>query len=430
MPLKHSIKEVSLQTGAKGLIVNVPDSTVMSYVIHFRAGNDYVEDRAKHQTAHLMEHMAFGPNSEFATMEAFSQEFSRNGAYSNASTFDTNMHYYADCAQFEWDRILKLQQLAITGPKFLPNILEAEKGNVREELTGQLHNNGRQLWMHINRAMGGHSLLDEEKIATIDAVTVDDIVAHHRRTHTHRNMRFVLAGNFEGQADDRAVALLEQWELTDGTRLDPVVDEVHIAPPVSLRRHDQENITFAYTMVMKRKLAIPELVTFAALSHLLTGTFHSRIFGKARTRGICYGVGSSATTDLNGTSSWDFHGQVRPDNATALYELIRDELRRIIDGDISDEDIDSAKQHLIGDYQMRGQTVGALAGWYAGDYFFDETIDNITNASEHISAVTKEDMVRLAREFVAATSWTLGEIGAVDEAATKRHHSTLASLFS
>ena len=429
MPLKHAVEEVALKNGAKGLIVHVPGSTVMSCTIHFRAGNDYVKDRAKHQTAHLMEHMAFGPNKRFATMEAFSQEFSQNGAYSNASTFDTNMHYYADCAQFEWERILELQQLAITKPTFLPDILDAEKGNVREELTGQLHNNSRQLWMHMNRAMGGHSLLDEEKIATIDAVTVEDIIEHHQRTHTHQNMRFVLAGNFDGQAE-RAVSLLESWELADGKRLAPVVDGVRAAAPISLRRHDQENTTFAFTMAIERKLEIPELVTFAALSHLLTGTLHSRIFGKARTRGICYGVGSSATTDLNGTSSWDFHGQVRQDNAKALYELICDELKRIIKGDIADTDIESAKLHLTGDYQMRGQTVSALANWYAGDYFFDETIDNIDHAAEHITAVTKEDMIRLAQEFVAAKIWTLGEVGNVSEADTAKHHTILDGLFA
>jgi predicted Zn-dependent peptidase len=387
-----------------------------------------VRDKSIHQTAHIMEHMSFGPNAEYSTMEAFSQEFSRNGAYSNASTFDTNMHYYADCAQFEWERILKLQQLAITQPKFLPEILEAEKGNVREELTGQLHNNTRQLWMQMNRAMGGHSLIDEEKIATIDAVSVEDIREHYARTHTHKNMRFVLAGNFDGQTD-RVVELLEGWNLEDGERLEPILDTIHASDPVSLQRKDQENSTFAFTMVIDRRLETSELVAFSALNHLLTGTFHSRIFGKARTRGICYGVGSSTTSDLNGTSSWDFHGQVRPDNATALYELIRDELRRIADGDISDADLEDAKQYLTGDYQMRGQTVGALAGWYAGDYFFDETIDGIDNASEHIAKITKDDMVKLAREFIAARTWTLGEVGNVEADDTNRHYDLLAKLF-
>ena len=428
MPLKHTVQEITLKSGAKGLMINVPDSTVMSYTISFRAGNDYVKDPAKHQTAHLMEHMAFGPNEQFTSLEAFSQELNRNGAYANASTFDTNMNYYSDCAQFEWERILQLQELAITKPTFLPEILEAEKGNVREELTGQLHNNGRQLWMHMNRAMGGHSMFDEEKIATINPVTVEDIIEHHKRTHTHKNMRFVLAGNFEGQ-EQRAIELLEGWKLPRGERFEPTQEVMHASPPVSLKRQDQENITFAFTMLIKRQLSPSELMMSGALGHLLTGTFHSRIFGKARQRGICYGVGSNVSTDLNGTSSWDFHGQVRPDNAVELYELIRDEIRRVAAGDVTDEDIESDKQFLMGDYQMRGQTVSALANWYESDYFFDETIDRIDNISEHIAAIVKEDLIALAREFVDARIWTLGEVGAVTEAETKKHYDVLAPLF-
>jgi predicted Zn-dependent peptidase len=429
MPLKHTVREVKLSSGAKGLIVCVPDSTVVSYTIHFRAGNDYAKRPEIHQVAHLMEHMAFGPNKEFATMEAFSQEFSRNGAYSNASTFDTNMNYYADCAQFEWERILRLQQLAITQPTFLPDILTAEKGNVREELTGQAHNNPRVMWQAINRAMGGHSLSDIEKIETIDAVTVDDITEHHARTHTSANMRFVLAGDF-GDTFDDAVAILESWELPAGERLAPVIDKIHSAPPVSLKKSDQENSNFGLIMSLPRKLDNTELIAFSALNHLLTGTLHSRIFGKARSSGICYGLGSSTSANLDDASDWEFYGQVRPSNADALFRLIRKELKRVVDGDIAEDDLNDAKQYLTGDYQMRGQTVSALAGWYSGDYFFDETIDPIDDANKHIAAITRDDMVRLAQEFVDANTWTLGEIGNVTKADTQHHYEIIAPLFS
>lgn len=429
MPLKHTIQEVTLDTGAKGLIVNVPDTTVVNSTIHFRAGNDFVARPDIHQTAHLMEHMAFGPNEKFSSMEAFSQEFSRNGAYSNASTFDTNMHYYADCAQFEWERILRLQQLAITKPRFLPEILATEQGNVREELTGQAHNNPRVMWQAINRALGGHSFSDLEKIETIDAVTVEDIVEHHRRTHTHSNMRFVLVGDFAGD-EQTALSTLTSWELPEGERLKPIIDTLHAAEPISLRRTDQENSNFGFIMTLPRRLDIPELVAFAALNHILTGTLHSRIWGKARATGICYSLGSSASIDLNGTSSWEFFGQVRPDNADALYSLILTELQRVIQGDISEGEIEDAKQFLTGDYQMRGQTVSALAAWYGNDYFFDDTVDHIDNTHTHIIAVSKNDIVRLAREFVAANSWTIGEIGNVKKSDTDRHHHIISELFT
>lgn len=428
MPLKHSVHQINLGTGAKGLIVDVPDSTVVSYTINFRAGNDYVKKPEIHQTAHLMEHMAFGPNEQFDTMEAFSQEFSRNGAYSNASTFDTNMHYYADCAQFEWERILRLQQLAITQPKFLPEILDAERGNVREELTGQAHNNPRVMWQSINRAMGGRSFSDIEKIATIDAVAIDDIIEHHQRTHTHQNMRFVLAGDLQKEAQN-ITSLLESWKLPSGERFQPISSKRHAASPISIKKTDQENSNFGLVLAINRNLEIPELVAFSALNHILTGTLHSRIWGKARATGICYGLGSGATTDLGGSSSWEFYGQVRPDNSVALFELMQRELQRIIDGDISDSELNDAKQFLTGDYQMRGQTVAALGGWYSNNFFFDETIDNIDDAAGHIAAVSRDNIVDLVHEFVGEKIWTLGEIGAVKNSDTQNHHQIISQLF-
>lgn len=55
-------------------------------------------------------------------------EFTKNGAYHNASTSDMSMDYVADCADFEWDRIFELQLLSISQPKFNQIEFEAEKG--------------------------------------------------------------------------------------------------------------------------------------------------------------------------------------------------------------------------------------------------------------------------------------------------------------
>ena len=142
MPLKHTVQEVELKTGAKGLVIHIPDSTIVSYCIGFRAGYDYVSDPSIQQAAHIMEHMVCGPNAKYPTVKAFSGEFTRNGAYMNAFTGVVNLRYVADCAQFEWKRIPQLQQIAITQPKFLPNEKAwtmGESGSVEKEDVSRHH---------------------------------------------------------------------------------------------------------------------------------------------------------------------------------------------------------------------------------------------------------------------------------------------------
>ena len=171
--MRHTVEEVRLKNGARGLLVNVPDATVMSFQFQFRAGSRYTRSPEIYETAHIMEHMAFGANARFKNEHAFEAEFTKNGAYHNASTSDMGMSYIADCADFEWERILDLQLLSIGEPKFNSTEFEAEKGNVRNELTGYLNNNARLLWPRMQQAFGEKVLTYEQRLKTIDKFSLE-----------------------------------------------------------------------------------------------------------------------------------------------------------------------------------------------------------------------------------------------------------------
>lgn len=426
MPLKHTVTELALKNGAKGLIIDVPGTTVVSYQFQFRAGNDYVTDPKKQQTAHIMEHMAFGANKKFGSVEAFSQEFSKNGAWSNAITWDRNMIYYANCALMEWDRILDLQQLSITQPVFKQNILDAEKGNVREELVGNANNHTRVMWERIYRAKGEPSALDVEKIKTINNVTLNDIRRHHDTTHTLHNMRFIIAGDLEKHHAE-IEKNLENWQLTPGEALPAKTYSLHSARPLSILRTDMSNIRFGISISLNRHFAEDEQTAMGALNHILNGTFHSRIWGKARVRGLCYSMGSSTSTDIDGVTNWEFYGQVANENATPLFELITTQLKKVGQGEITDQELEEAKQYALGGYQMRAQTVGDLASWYS-DYFDDGKIDYITDSPMMIQQTQLKTITSLAQEFMEQGNWVLGTIGNMPTEKTEELSAILSNV--
>ncbi len=428
MPLKHTVEEVVLRNGAKGLLIDVPDATVISYEIDFRAGNDYAARSDIRQTAHILEHMAFGNNSKFSSAEAFSHEFSCNGAWSNATTSSINMTYSAECAALEWDRILDLQQLAIAQPVFTQPVLDAEKGNVREEIIGYATSHGRILWQEVMRALGLRRWYDAEELLSIDNVSLADIKEHYWRTHTLKNMRFSFSGDLKKH---RQVIIdkLESWQLEPGARLAVVPDTPKQALLVHIKRPDLPNVTFIFCVLLSRELSEEEVTALSALNHMLTGTFHSRIWGKARSAGICYGIDSSAYSSETGVSCWEFGAQVSTQNAAALFELIIAELTKIRSGDISEQELDEAKLYALGRHQMRGQTVSDLNDWYTGDYFEDDTIDYLEKSPERINAVTRELIVKLADEFLASTIWTLGGIGNIERTELQIQYDQLAKLF-
>ena len=157
--MQYEVSEFILKDNGRGLIVNVPSAPVMSAQYHIRAGSRFVRDfDKKWETAHIMEHMACCANNGFATGSDYDAVFTENGAYHNAWTSEDSMCYVAECASFEWERILGLQKSAICDPKYTEEEFDAEYGNVKGELTGYLSNANRVLWPKISQNLGDNTL--------------------------------------------------------------------------------------------------------------------------------------------------------------------------------------------------------------------------------------------------------------------------------
>ena len=425
--MQHTTEEIRLKNGARGLLIDVPGATVMSFQFQFRAGSRYVQSPEVYETAHIMEHMAFGANEKYRSEHAYEQEFTKNGAYHNAYTSDLSMVYEALCADFEWDRILELQQLAITTPKFNATELEAEKGNVRSELTGYLNNHNRVLWPRVQQAFGAQVVTYRQRLKLINNVTIRDIRTHHTKTHTLKNMRFVIAGKLKGRKE-AIKRCLESWELAEGERFAVPHDELHSAKPVLIRRKEASNLTFGWSMVVPRELKDEEADAMNALDHILTGTMSSRIFGAARKKGLAYGMFSDTSVGFY-DSSWDFGGQVNLETADDLFDIIVSEMKHVLDGKITEEDLDTAKLYALGRYQMGAQTVSQISNFYTHRFFADDTVKDYDKVPASIQRTTRDCMITTAREFISSNTWVLAGVTSGEKSQITELHQKLGKLF-
>ena len=427
--MQYDVSEYQLKNGGRGLIINVAGAPVMSSQFQFRAGNRYVLDYAnKSQTAHIMEHMAFGASDGFASAHDYDDAFTKNGAFHNAYTDDISMVYEASCADFEWNRILNLQRYAICQPHFDQEDFVSEVGAVRSELTGYLSQADRVLWPKLSQVMGDDTKTFQEGLESIPNITVEDVREHWHRTHTGGNMRFVVAGNFDGRLTQLR-DILNPFELAQGDRLPIAVDEMHSAPAFAIRRKDVPGIGLAISLVVPRKLSDGETQAMDILNHILNGTLHSRIQGEARRRGLLYYMWSQLST-FEHNSSWDFGAQVSVANLPAVIELARQEIERVRDGSIDETELNEAKSYLLGRHQMGTQTVGQIANWFAEHYFFDGVIADFSAVPDRINAITKEQIVEIARDFLRHNCWTLGLYGSTDKAMADQLYDRFARLFN
>lgn len=427
--MKHSVTEVVLQNGAKGLLIHIPESSVMTYEFNFRAG-EYLVPKSKWETPHIMEHVLLGANQLIPKARLFQAEFEKNGAYSNASTGTYDIIYEAECADFEWDRILDLMMVAITKPLFLQDEFEAEFGNVREELNARSNNHFRHLSLALREAYGFSVLTDQTRLQLMENVMLEDIRKHYKNTHMTSNMRFVFAGKIPPQRRKLIRQLLETMELPEGKGRLALPHETpdKLQKPLYLHNETVDNLYFYVDTFMGRRMRDPEADALSLINTMLTETLYSRILGSAREKGLVYSMSSGFGQTID-SSNWWFGAQVMPKNAPQLFDIIIRELHSVFKGKIDDEDVTAAKQYALGRYQRSGQTAAGTAAGYSHRYFFDDEVDDYYKVPERIRAVSKNRIVAIASAMFEEGVWGMGALGRAGEPFVDELHQRLAPLW-
>ena len=428
--MKHTVYEMKLDNGSRGLLINIADASVMTLEFNFRAG-EYLVEREKWETPHLMEHLLLGANKTYPKARAYQAEFEKNGAYSNASTGTYDITYEAECADFEWDRIIKLMLEGISHPLFLEEEFKAEAGNVREELTARSNNHFRHLSLALRERYGFYVMTDQERLKVLHNVSSDDVRRHYKNTHTASNLRFVIAGSLPVERRRIIRRVLNNLELVGGDgRIElPSEHPIKLMQPLYIHNPTVDNLYFYIDTFVGRRLRDPEVDSLSLINTMLTETLYSRILGKAREQGLVYHV-SSGFGQASSSSNWWFGAQVMPKNAYALFDIIIRELRAVFSGKLKEVDVADAKQYALGRYQRSGQTVHGTAMGYSYRYFFDGEVEDYYKMPERIKAVTRNRITSVAGELFSEDTWGFGALGQVKGPLLDKLHDKLEVLWT
>ena len=86
---------------------------------------------------------------------------------------------------------------------------------------------------------------------------------------------------------------------------------------------------------------------------------------------------------------------------------IKDEITRLLDKGIRDDELDRAKNYLAGNFEIGLQQNSAQAAKIAFDEIYGVGWDEYTKYTEKIYSVTKDDVQRVAKKFIDLDAYTL-----------------------
>ena len=130
------------------------------------------------------------------------------------------------------------------------------------------------------------------------------------------------------------------------------------------------------------------------------GGFNSRLMQTIRTKGgLAYSVASAfESSKLPG--AFQVALQTKVESAGEAIELARAEIRKLHDEGATEAELNAAKDYLTGNFPLRLDSSGKLAGFLGQIEYFGLGDDYIERYSERVRAVTLDDVKKVAAKYL------------------------------
>jgi zinc protease len=164
----------------------------------------------------------------------------------------------------------------------------------------------------------------------------------------------------------------------------------------------------------------PDYYAVTVMNYILGGGgFASRLMDNIRdNRGLAYDVHSYFTANRY-SGSFQAGLQTKNESAnTAIAEVIK-EMERMRTEQVGDRELDDAKSYLTGSFPLRIDSNSKIAGFNLAVEYYGLGLDYIDRYPAIINAITKEDILRVARKYLDPANYVLVVVGNLEKADLK-----------
>ena len=310
-----------------------------------------------------------------------------------------------NCLTKDLDLALDLFFDMLREPRFEDTRLELAKSQMlqgmerRNDSTASIE--GRE-WGRLMRGDNHFSTRPATR-ASVEAITREDLVAFHQRYYHPGGFIFAVSGDVE---TDAIVAKLD-------SRLADWPPNLESVPEVPQPSHDPRPGLYAVDKadVNQGRVSIghlgttrdnPDRYAIIVMNDILGGGgFASRLLTRIRSdEGLAYSAGSGfgMGTYYDGLFRASF--QSRSETVARASAIVLEEIERIRSEPVTDEELRNSIASFVETFTRSFSSAASTAGLFAEDAYTGRDPEYLIHYRERISAVTSDDVLRVAREYL------------------------------
>jgi predicted Zn-dependent peptidase len=378
----------------------LPGARSVSIAAYVLAGSR-LESSAETGVAHFMEHITFKGTARFPTTRAISEAIEGVGGSFNAATDRESTVYWVRVPRREATRAMDVLGELIVRPTLDDKEIDGERALIVEEIRSNLDDPAEFAPILCQQAMFGDGPLgreicgDEEGIRALPA---DTIRSFWRTTYRPANAVVAVAGDIghEDAVSLAGTAFGTGNGVVPGFAPAPALPAGERALLRSRRDATQAQLIVGVPGLRRDH---PDAWILAVLNAVLGDGMSSRLFLSVReAKGLAYDV-SSGLVDYADAGSLEVSAGVDPTRLPAALEAVLDELARLRDETVPDDELAKAKAYLSGGLELRMDETRHLASWIGGQEALHDRVLTLDEALAEVAAVSADNIRRLAGEL-------------------------------
>ncbi len=414
-----------LENGLPVILIDTKAFPSVTTMVLVGAGSRY-EDKINNGIAHFFEHMAFKGSKTYPDAFTISSTIDRLGGVFNAFTSKDHTGYWVKAPNTHFEKVIDVLSDMILHPKLLQEEIDREKGVIVEEINMYEDMPSRKVSdIFDDLLFDGHPLSYDiagtaKTVTKFTRKTFTDYIETYYHPH---NAVVVIAGGLTEKINGNSPQLNKDWYLeqvkskfqnwkSKDRHSISVFKASQSKPAVSVKYKKTEQAHFclgfrAFSFKDDRRHAL------SVLSAILGGGMSSRLFMEVRERrGLCYYI--STGRDLYEDTGYIVTQAGVTNNKEKLQEsidVVLSEHKKIANGEITLEELDKAKEMLKGRFLLSIEDSHDIASLIGTKYLLDDRIIYPEETIKHISKVTKEDVISLAKELFVESTLNIAVIG-------------------
>lgn len=395
----------SLPNGIRVAYKRVTSSKIVHCGIMFNIGSRD-ENRTNQGIAHFWEHMAFKGTRNRNAFQILNR-LETVGGELNAFTDKEKIMFYASVRSEHADRAAELLSDIAFHSAFPENHIKRERRVIQEEMAmyyddpdGALQDEFDQLIFH--RHPMGMNILGTEK--TISSFSRNDFKEFIRKNFDTRQVVFSITGDLT----------LSQVQSIAKKYLEPIKKQISHRKRATFNDYSPKKVTIRRPVKQARcamgrpsfSIRDDRRVLLYFLNNILGGPgMNSRLNLSLREKhGYVYSVGSQYIP-FSDTGLFVISFGTEPGQIKKTISLAKDELRRLVDGPLSQRQLSISREQFFGQLAMAEENHIGFMMMMARNVLDSGVVVSFENILERIRAVTPKEL-----QLVAAESFGLSTL--------------------